>query len=75
MQKAATSIYGLLNTWLPFVWILLVICVAIVGIGCMIPSEKIKGFCRGHIAWVVIGAALVYCCTSIGKDIAAAFAF
>lgn len=75
MEKFATGLYNLVNTWIPLVWILMAIVLVAVGVGCMIPSEEMKAKCKKALPWVAIGAGIVVCATSIAKEIAGAWAF
>lgn len=75
MEKFANGLYNLVNTWTPFVWIIMAVVLVAVGVGCMIPSEEVKTKCKKALPWVAIGAGLVFCATSLAKEIAGAWAF
>lgn len=75
MSQFMNGLYNLLETWQPLIWILAAIVLMVIGVGCTIPSEKIKTFCKGHIVSVVIGVGIALCATIIAKEISSAWAF
>lgn len=74
MQAMMTSLYNLINTWLPLVWILCFLAVVAGGVGCMVPSEETRAK-QKSFPWILGGAAVIAFATPIAREIASAFAF
>lgn len=75
MGQFMTSLYNLLQTWSPLIWIVAAISLFACGIGCIVPSEEVRKISRKSLPWVVIGAGIALLSTTIAKEIAGTFAF
>lgn len=75
MEKFMTSLYNLVTTWQPLIYMLVAICLIGVGVMFIVPSQKAKEFAKGHIAWVVIGCGIVLGAVVLAKEISGAFQF
>jgi len=75
MQKFMQSLYNLVMTWQPLVWMLAAIALFAVGIMCMVPSEEVKKTGRRLLPWIAIGCGLALGATVIAKEISSAFVF
>ncbi|MGL4485008.1 MAG: hypothetical protein ACRCUS_08670 [Anaerovoracaceae bacterium] len=75
MAKFMTSLYNLVTTWQPLVWMLVVIALLVIGVMFVVPSEESKGKAKKALPWVVIGCGLALGAVVIAKEISGAFAF
>lgn len=75
MSKFMTSIYNLVTTWQPLVWILVVVALLAIGVMFIIPSQETKSKGLKLLPWVIVGCGVVLGAVIIAKEIAGAFTF
>ena len=56
----------------PFVVTFIIVGLVVGGLALM-AGQRARDLAKGHLAFVIIGSAVVYTATSIGQDIAASF--
>lgn len=73
MNKFMHSIYNLITTWQPLVWILVTISLVVIGVMFIIPSQDVKQKASRLLPWVGVGCGVALLATTIAKEIAGAF--
>ena len=73
MGNLSNLVMNFLQTQIfPFVVTFILVGIVVGGLALM-AGQRARDWAKGHLAFVIIGAALVYTATSLGPDIAASF--
>ncbi|MGF6376703.1 hypothetical protein M2140_001781 [Clostridiales Family XIII bacterium PM5-7] len=75
MNSFMNSLYNLVTSWQPLVWIIVVIALLAIGVCFIIPSEETKTKGKKALPFVVIGCGLALGAVVIAKEVAGAFIF
>lgn len=75
MQAFMQSLYNIVTKWQPAMYILVAIALVVIGVMCIIPSQKTKEKGIAALPWVVIGCGLVLGAVVLAKEISSAFVF
>lgn len=73
MNKFMHSIYNLITTWQPLVWIVVAISLVAVGVMCIVPSQELKQKATRALPWVAGGAGIALLASTFAREIAGAF--
>jgi predicted transporter len=74
MQAFMTSLYNLVSTWQPLVWILVAIILVVNGVMIIVGGEA-KDKAKKALPWVAIGCGIALGATVLAREVAGAFAF
>ena len=69
------SLYNLVTSWQPLVWIVVVIALLAIGVMFILPSQEAKDKGKKALPWVVVGCGLALGAVVIAKEVSQAFAF
>ncbi len=73
MNGLANGIYKLCSALTPVATAVLILMLAIAGITTMIGGEEARGFIKEKFKYIILGAAVFFCATTLGKEITAWF--
>lgn len=73
MNKFMNSLYNLVTTWQPLVWILVAISLIAIGVMFVIPSQEVKQKASRALPWVVVGCGIALLATTIAREVSGAF--
>ena len=73
MNGLANGIYKLCNALTPVTMAVLVLMLAIAGLSTIIGGEEARGFIKEKFKYIILGAAVFFCATTLGKEITAWF--
>ena len=73
MTGLVNGIYKICNALVPVTMAVLVLMLAIAGITTIIGGEESGGFIKAKLKYIILGSAIAFGATAIGKEIAAWF--
>ena len=73
MNGLANGIYKLCSALTPVATAVLILMLAIAGISTIIGGEEARGFIKEKFKYIILGSAIFFGATAIGKEIAAWF--